>query len=228
MNPRLNQLLDELARRAGLRSVPPAAVAGGVAVLVVVLGWALWRWWPAETVSPPAPLVTEMDSSANVGSANESAAAEAPQHLLVHVVGAVRHPGVYELNSGARVSDAVDAAGGALADAVQAGVNMARPVSDGEQIVVPDEDDDPISLPPAAASAGAGIPGAVIGGGAVNINTADVALLDTLPGVGPSTAQKILADRETNGPFRSVDDLGRVSGIGPKRLEQLRELVAVQ
>jgi competence protein ComEA len=135
---------------------------------------------------------------------------------------------VFELAAGARVIDAVEAAGGALPDAVLAGVNLARPLMDGEQIVVPDEDS---AAAPAAqgasggAAGGAGPPGA--GGPGVNINTADAATLQTLPGVGPATASKIIADREANGPFKTPEDLMRVSGIGEKKLEAIRELISV-
>jgi competence protein ComEA len=154
---------------------------------------------------------------------------------MVHVVGSVRHPGVYELDPGSRVIDAVDAAGGTLPDAILSAVNMARPVGDGEQILVPDEDD-PAAV--AAAAGGGGTGGgagaaALAAGGAggqqaVDINSADAAALETLPGVGPSTAAKIIADRESNGPFASVDDLTRVSGIGPKKLEQIKPMACVR
>lgn len=156
--------------------------------------------------------------------------ADAPvEKLLVHVVGSVRHPGVYVLEAGARAVDAVEAAGGMLPDAVASAVNMARPVTDGEQIWVPSEDEvTEGAAPPGAASAGGAGGGASGGGNAVDINTADAATLETLPGVGPSTAAKIVADREANGPFASVDDLQRVAGIGPKKLESLRDMASVR
>jgi competence protein ComEA len=149
--------------------------------------------------------------------------------VYVHVIGAVATPGVYDLAPGARVIDAVTAAGGLQSDAAPAGVNLARLVSDGEQIAVPTKQQlaSGESVPGASAPGGAAV-GAGAKGGAVDINSADAALLDTLPGVGPATAQKIIADREANGPFASTEDLGRVSGIGPKRLDQLKGLIRVR
>jgi len=135
--------------------------------------------------------------------------------VYVHVFGAVAAPGLYVLADGARVVDVVAAAGG-FTDAADAGtVNLARPVGDGEQIYVPAAGE----VPPAAA--------APPGDGRVNINTADVDALDTLPRIGEAMAQRIVQWREDNGRFTSVEDLLAVPGIGDKMLEALRELVTV-
>lgn len=139
-----------------------------------------------------------------------------PERVLVHVVGAVRRPGLYELPENSRVADAVKRAGGTTAKADVALVNLAAPVADGTQIVVPGRST------AARAAAGAMPPSAT---GPVNLNSATLEQLDALPGVGPVTAQKIIAYREQNGAFRSVDDLDAVPGIGPARLEELRTLV---
>ena len=139
-----------------------------------------------------------------------------PERVLVHVVGAVRRPGLYELPENSRVADAVKRAGGTTAKADVALVNLAAPVADGTQIVVPGRST------AARAAAGAMPPPAT---GPVNLNSATLEQLDALPGVGPVTAQKIIAYREQNGAFRSVDDLDAVPGIGPARLEELRTLV---
>jgi competence protein ComEA len=139
-----------------------------------------------------------------------------PERVLVHVVGAVRRPGLYELPENSRVADAVKRAGGTTAKADVALVNLAAPVADGTQIVVPGRST------AARAAAGAMPPPAT---GPVNLNSATLEQLDALPGVGPVTAQKIIAYREQNGAFRSVDDLDAVPGIGPARLEELRALV---
>jgi competence protein ComEA len=154
-------------------------------------------------------------------SAPSTSAAEpvAPAVVLVHVLGAVARPGLYELAEGDRVVDAVAAAGGFTAEADQAGLNLAQVLADAQQVQVPK-----VGEPPAPA-AGAG-PGSAAGG-LVDLNSADLAALDTLPRVGPSTAQKILDWRESNGPFTSVDDLLAVSGIGEATLEGLRDLVTV-
>jgi competence protein ComEA len=136
--------------------------------------------------------------------------------IYVHVLGQVAEPGLYELPDGARAVDAVAAAGGFTEQADAAGVNLARFVSDGEQIVVP-----AIGEAPAGAAPG------MTGDGLVNLNTADAATLDTLPGVGPATAAKILAWREQHGRFESVDDLLDVGGIGEAKLDAIRDLVTV-
>jgi competence protein ComEA len=145
--------------------------------------------------------------------------------VRVHVVGQVRHPGVVTLPSGARVEDALRAAGGATAKADLVRVNLARPVVDGEQIVVPKPGE-----PVTGAAAVGGAPawtGSGVSTGPVDLNTAGLAELDALPGVGPVLAQRILDWRTQNGRFSTVDELGEVSGIGEKVLANLRPLVRV-
>lgn len=143
---------------------------------------------------------------------------------LVHVAGAVRRPGVYRLGAGARVHDAVERAGGPAPRADVNAVNLAAKVTDGQQIVVPSR------LPGAAPAAGspaaaaAATPGAApaAASGPVSLNSATVEQLETLDGIGPATAAKIVEWRTQNGGFRSVDDLSQVPGIGPKRIGALR------
>jgi competence protein ComEA len=139
--------------------------------------------------------------------------------LVVHVVGAVRRPGLYRLADGARIADAVRRAGGATRRADLSLVNLAAPIADGSQVVVPRR------APPAASGSDEGAD-ASVPAGPIHLNTATVEQLDELPGVGPVTAQKIVDYREQHGAFSSVDDLDAIPGIGPARLEQLRELVA--
>lgn len=156
---------------------------------------------------------------------SESGSAEAVT-LCIHVDGKVARPGVYYLEEGSRVIDAVDAAGGLADGAVTESVNLAQPLSDGQQVVIPDF---------AASSAGA--PGDVSAEGAagasspmpalVSINTASTAELTTLKGVGEATAEKIVAYREAQGPFKSLEDLKRVSGIGDKKFEALRDSICL-
>lgn len=138
--------------------------------------------------------------------------------LLVHVVGAVHRPGLYRLRDGARIADAVARAGGATRRADLALINLAAPLADGAQVLVPRRQ----PPPPEGGAAAPGAPAA----GPVRLNTATLEELDELPGVGPATAQRILDYREKHGAFTTVDELDAVSGIGPARLEQLRELVA--
>jgi competence protein ComEA len=141
----------------------------------------------------------------------------------------VRHPGVYVLASGTRAQAAVEAAGGASDEAATDSINLAAKVTDGEQIVVPTREQVAKGEVPAASSGSSASGAAGLAGSAakIDLNTADATALDTLPGVGPSTAAKIVADRQTNGPFKSVDDLGRVPGIGPKKLDSLKDLIVV-
>ncbi len=162
--------------------------------------------------------------------------------VAVHVSGAVRQPGLVTLREGSRVSDAVQAAGGLAPDAAPDGVNLAAPVRDGDQVYVPDrahyqpavlsEPSAPVSGVPSQVSSGlpASSPLAsrtTVPGGMVDINTASLAELDTLPGVGPVTAQRIIEYRTANGPFRTPDDLINVKGIGPKKLQKMRDRIRV-
>jgi competence protein ComEA len=162
---------------------------------------------------------------ADAVAAIEPVAAAAPQRVVVHVVGAVRHPGLYRLRDGSRVADAVRRAGGASRRADLGGLNLAAPLVDGAQILVPRR------VPVASGAAAGGPPGSTsaAGGSApvqkVSLATATAEQLDELPGVGPVTAQKILDYRAEHGFIRSVDDLDAVPGIGPARIEQLRDLV---
>ena len=153
-------------------------------------------------------------------------ASPARRSLVVHVVGAVRRPGLLRLREGARVADAVQRAGGATRRADLAALNLAAPLVDGVQVYVPGRAA-PGAVGDAAGDAGATEPSSEYAGaaGKPSLATATAEELDELPGVGPITAQKILDYRAEHGPFRSVDDLDAVPGIGPARIEQLRDLV---
>jgi len=157
-------------------------------------------------------------------SAKSSSAAEA----YVDVDGAVVRPGVYRLKDGARVSQAIDAAGGLTVEADVTGLNRASKITDGQKIYVPT-----VGEQQAAAAVGGADGGAVLASGAndvaglVNINTASAAELQTLSGIGPSMAQSIIDERTKNGAFASVDDLMRVSGIGEKKLAKIKDCICV-
>ncbi len=170
--------------------------------------------------------LSEVTSESNaVGGADTSGTAGTPGAsgiVYVHVVGEVHAPGVVELQTGDRVQQALAAAGGVTNEAVLVGVNLARLVSDGEQIVVPDSTGAAADL---AASEAA--PTGSLSNGAVNLNTADAGQLESLPRVGPSLAERILEWRSANGAFISVDQLLEVSGIGPKTLEGFRDRVLI-
>jgi competence protein ComEA len=148
--------------------------------------------------------------------------------VVVHVVGAVVAPGVQRLPVGARVVDAVEAAGGSTPDADLGRINLAAALADGQQVYVLRMGEAapplPVSGGPGGADGGAGAAGA---GGLIDVNTASAAQLDELPGVGPTTAEAIVAHRDEHGPFLAVDDLLDVRGIGEAKLEQLRDLVTV-
>ena len=133
--------------------------------------------------------------------------------LVVDVAGAVRHPGLYRLEQGTRIADAVAIAGGATARADIELVNLAAPLADGEQVVVPKRG----AAPASGATASPTAP--------LDLNTASLEQLDGLPGIGPTTAQKILDYRQAHGAFHSLEDLDAVPGIGPSRLAQLKGLV---
>lgn len=156
-------------------------------------------------------------------SAPPSTVRDAP--LLVHVAGAVLHPGVYEVPAGARVDAAVAAAGGVAPDGDADALNLAAPLADGQRVYVPLLGEvDPASVPAVAVDTSAA---AAPVGGPIDLNSAAAADLEALPGVGPATATAIVDDRDRNGPFASVDDLDRVPGIGPAKLAALRDLVTV-
>ncbi len=154
--------------------------------------------------------------TARAAAALAQPAAAPANRLFVDVVGAVRRPGLYRLPDGSRVADAVSRAGGATRRADLSLVNLAAPLADGLQVVVPRRQ---------SGSAGAA-GGSTTPAGPVHLNTATLEQLDALPGVGPVTAQKILDYRQKNGAFTSVDDLDAIPGIGPARLDTLRDLVA--
>ena len=208
---------------AYVRASPRARALVGAVVVVLLLALGITVLVGIMQSRASAPEVVPIDGpSASSGAANADVSAGS---LYVHVSGAVARPGLYRLEGGARLVDAVAAAGGFAEDADEAGVNLARPVSDGEQVVVPVVG----AAPPAGSGvAGGGTAGGGVAGDArVNLNTATVADLDTLPRVGPAIAQRIIDWRTTNGRFSAVDDLLSVPGIGEKMLESLRPLVVV-
>lgn len=143
--------------------------------------------------------------------------------LVVHITGAVPRPGVYALAQGARVQDAISAAGGFLAEAEKTGINLARALEDGEQLDIPYvEGASPVILEePAATEA------PVENTELININFASQAELESLPGIGPTTAQKIIQYREQNGPFLTTEDIINVPGIGPGTYERIKDLITV-
>ena len=182
-----------------------ALVAAGTLAIVLVLAGKLLaggsahraRAFPLPRAAPPAP----------------------PPQLVVDVAGAVQRPGLYRLPQGSRIADALTRAGGATARSAVDGVNLAAPLVDGEQVVVP--------LRVAGGGAAVAPPGAspAASSGPVSLSAATVEQLDALPGIGPVTARKIVDYRTEHGAFHSVDELDAISGIGPAKLDQLQGLV---
>lgn len=192
--------VEPTAGHGGVRArwtVAPRVAATAAVMLALIAAVAWWGLRPVAPTALPAP---------SLASAPPVEVALAP--LLVHVSGAVAAPGLVELAPGARVVDAIEGAGGLADGADESSVNLARPVQDGEHIVV------------AAA-------GEHVDSGRIDLNRADAAQLEELPGVGPVLAARIVADREANGPFARVEDLGRVPGVGPAILAGLADVAAV-
>ena len=187
----------------------PGLAAAVAVALVAGLAWLSLRPTPVPVeLSLPRATATEVDSTAGV-----------LEEITVHAAGAVATPGVYRLAAGARVSDLLTAAGGALTDADLDQLNLAAPLADGERVLVPRRGETVTQQSASGQSNGPAMK--------VDLNTATAEELDRLPGIGPATAEAIIRHRETHGRFRSVTDLLEVRGIGEAKLEQLRPLVKV-
>ncbi len=198
-------------------------------LLAIGAALAVQHFWLGQPRSVSAPDVVSAAPPASVGSEAVvggrgggvragGASSGAADMVVVDIGGRVREPGVHRLPIGSRVADALRAAGGAKAGTDLSGLNRARVLIDGEQVVV--------GGPPAAQGVGAGASGvAAAGGGPVSLNSATVEQLDTLPGVGPVLAQHIIDYRTEHGGFRSVDELREVNGIGDRRFADLSDAV---
>jgi competence protein ComEA len=191
---------------SGIQLARSHAVVVALAVLVALalVGRRLADTGAARTAAPARSPLTQLKPAA-------------PIRLVVHVAGAVRRPGVYRFRDGERVADAVARAGGSTPKADLSALNLAAPLADGVQVLVP------VAVAAVQPGAPGGAPALV--GGKVHLSGASVDQLDSLPGIGPVTAQKIVDWRAEHGPFRTVEDLDAIPGIGPARIEQLRDLV---
>jgi competence protein ComEA helix-hairpin-helix repeat region len=218
------------------RTLPRAArlrIGAGAAIvlLLLALGVAVAvTMFAPHGGSSTVPAVSANTKQGEEGAGGVGAAATAAP-AFVHVLGAVRHPGLYQLATGARVVDAIAAAGGFAANAEQGGVNLARVIADGEQLVVPVTGQG-APAGPAAGAGGAGAPPGASGGSGgpgakVNLNTATETELETLPRIGPALAARIIDWRTKNGRFATVQDLSNVTGIGEKTFDGLKDLVTV-
>ncbi|MDQ0801107.1 helix-hairpin-helix domain-containing protein [Arthrobacter sp. SLBN-112] len=224
--------------RVGLR------VAALLAAVAAAAG--AWFWWQAGAVAPEILPLSGVASGRSHATPEDTAAgaAEGPQELspdsggavsgglvVVHVAGAVANPGVIRLRQGSRVDDAIAAAGGPVAEADVNRLNLALVIEDGQKIHVPRIGEPPSTHSGTAGADGSDTTGEAAGpgqsGGKINLNTAGVAELDTLPKVGPVLAQRIVDWRKEHGPFKSAEELDAVDGVGPKMLESLLPLVTV-
>lgn len=188
----------------------------------------LERSWPTKAAEGEQGQSAEPEGSTRGAPANANDAVPDVTETVVHVDGAVASPGVYALDSECpRINDAVELAGGLLPDADTSGINLAQPLADGQKVHVPYEGEEASPDAQAAVdSVGASGPVAT-GGSRVNINTASPEELQRLPGVGEATAASIVDDRERNGPFSMAEDLMRVSGIGEKKFDKMRDMIDV-
>ena len=187
----------------------------GMAAILVLVAVASGR-----VLSGAATASDFVVSSSSQEQSRESSEPPATSTLFVHVSGSVRNPGLYEVEEGSRVADVVQAAGGFTDDASEDSINLARVLEDGEHVVV-------LSSEQASAPVETAGQGQQAGSAPVNINTASADQLESLPGIGGVTAKKIVDDRTANGPFKSVNDLTRVSGIGEKKIAALEGLICV-
>lgn len=253
--------LDPVVRPRRLAIAPRAAMAFGALLLVLGVGLALRTVLTApdgareradEQPAAAGAATAAVGPSAATGLVDPAAtgptgppatgppdpadpAGAAAGRIVVHVVGAVASPGVVVLADGARVADAIAAAGGAASDADTEQLNLARVLGDGEQVRVPHVGEqlaapDPTPSPPGASGGGAAAGasgGRAPAAGPININTASASELEALPGIGPALAARIVEYRDGHGPFASVDDLTDVPGIGPAKLEALRSQATV-
>jgi competence protein ComEA len=220
---------ERVEHLADATGTTPARVVAGAALAALAVGVALWLTRPAAAPAEVAlPFASTMAAGAGTGGAtgaSTSSTTTAIEELVIDVEGAVVQPGVHRLSAGARVTDAVAAAGGLGPTADGARLNLAAPLQDGQRVYVPAVGEEP----PAVVGPGSGpaAAGADAPTGPLDLNRADAAALDALPGIGPATAAAIIEHRERIGGFTSVDQLLDVRGIGEAKLDQLRPLVTV-
>ena len=227
-----HERVKKMDRWAGKLLGHKAVVVAMLGVVAMASGLAMANLGGAsfERTDGTGSLVEPGSGDASSGKASEgsSTKASAAAEVYVDVDGAVVSPGVYRLKDGARVSQAIDAAGGLAPEADVTGLNRASKVTDGQKIHVPTVGEQQASIAEVGVDGGASTSSGVSGAtGLVNINTASAAELQTLSGIGPSMAQSIIDERTKNGAFASVDDLMRVSGIGEKKLAKIKDCICV-
>lgn len=200
--------------------VRPAEVAALALLVMGAVAAVALLWWVEHDPGTPLgvePIATDATAPPDAGDLDISAG-----EVIVHVTGAVKQPGVYTLPGGSRVGEAVTAAGGATRRAVLDGLNLARVLTDGEQVLVPDKRAPAAAAEPDVAGGGAPAPAAKL-----NLNQATAAEYETLPGIGPVLASRIVQHRDSVGGFKEVGELRDVPGIGEKTFQALAELVSL-
>lgn len=222
--------MRSLARRYGLHPQPLAVI--GCVVLVLIAGGVAWTRSHASTsvVIEHEEHEEGPEQDSDVADVQPAEPIPEPHVVTVHVDGAVNEPGVYRIDlEDPRIVDVVEQAGGLSPDAVTDNVNLAAAVTDGMKIHIPTDGEEPVQLGSSATDGMTSTDTASLGtsDGLVNINSATSEELQSLSGIGEATASAILKDREQNGPFTSVDDLMRVSGIGEKKLAKIRDRICV-
>ena len=208
--------LPALVRRLDVRPAEVAALAVLVSGALIAVGLTWWLHRPTDGTGGPAAGPAAA-ASEGAGGLEVSTA-----DVIVHVAGAVRKPGVFTLPGGSRVGEAVAAAGGPTRRAQLDGLNLARVLTDGEQVLVPDKQSQAAAAAPGAGGASAAAPGAKL-----SLNQTTAADLETLPGIGPVLAERIVAHRDSVGGFKDVGELRDVTGIGEKTFQALADLVSL-
>lgn len=236
--------VDTLRKKSGLARVRVVPLVGLIVLfllVVVLIAQLIWGIFAVPGIEGnESSLVVEHsteESDSQVGSGNDDesdsdqdvTSGKSNTVIYVHVAGAVKNPGLYELTQGARVQDAIESAGGMADDALEESINLARVVSDGEQIVVMSKSEESSSSGGEAgisSNASSSSSGGIVAG-KVNINRATADEFTTLQGIGEATAAKIIAYRESNGSFKSIEDIKNVSGIGDKKFEAIKDAITV-
>lgn len=196
-------------------------ITAGLVLLTIGACYLLWRPAPPE----PAPVAAIVVYTPTAMPTATPAPTPTPPPIVVYVSGAVAHPGVYALPPNARVADALAAAGGPLDGADLTQVNLARRLVDEEQVHIPRPGETPLAAPtPLLRTTTAPASGA---SGPININTASAAELDALPGIGPGYAERIVAYRESHGPFATIEEIQNVPGIGPATFARIKDMITV-
>ena len=228
--------LERFADRVRELRCDPRAGVAALVLVALAAGFIWYRLGAGGSTSAPSPRrapatsvapATGSTATGSAGTGSSAGSAKKGERVTVHVAGAVAKPGVYDLSAGARVIDAIEAAGGGVPDADLNRLNLAAKVADGQRVLVQRVGEAPAAGPVSAGGGSGAAGGAADPSGLVNLNSATQAELEALPGIGPSLAQAVIAERERRGGFRSVNELRDVRGIGEKRFADLKDKVTI-